>query len=67
MRRILKGKQVENQWIRRINQELMDPYQSPSITVVVKYQRIRCIVHSVRLSDHKATKKILQSEATSKK
>ncbi|VEN37593.1 unnamed protein product [Callosobruchus maculatus] len=58
LRKIFGGKLWNNIWIRRSNMELKSLYEHPSITGVVKAQRLRWLGHVARMSDRRIPKKI---------
>nr|CAH7760928.1 unnamed protein product [Callosobruchus chinensis] len=60
LRRILGGvRQEDGQWRRRTNMEVMDIYQRPSITQVVRAQRVRWLGHVYRMAPERITRKAL--------
>ena len=61
-------KTIGNGDCRRLqNEELCSLYRSPNMLTVIKYRRIRCARHVVRMEDIKGAFKILTSKLTIKR
>lgn len=67
LRRIYGGKKVGDLWIRRTNAELMEMYGEPSITSLVRAQRIRWLGHVARLQNERPTKQVLTGGITGRR
>uniref|UniRef100_V5GM53 Endonuclease-reverse transcriptase n=1 Tax=Anoplophora glabripennis TaxID=217634 RepID=V5GM53_ANOGL len=59
LRRIYGGRKVGEMWPRRSNEELMEMYGEPSITNVIRSQRMRWLGHVVRLPNERTTRIVL--------
>ncbi|KAL3277385.1 hypothetical protein HHI36_012734 [Cryptolaemus montrouzieri] len=64
LRKIYGRKKEGYMWIRRATIELIELYDHPTITEMVRAQMLRRLVHAARLSESRLTKRALKEGIT---
>lgn len=67
LRKVFGGTKVNYMWIRRTNEDLRALYGEPSITGIIKAQRLRWLGHVERMQPTRTPKMILTQEIGGKK
>ena len=62
LRKIYGPTKENGQWRIKTNEELMTKYKAPDIVNVMKFRRLECLRHVVRMNETRSVKKIFEGK-----